>query len=129
VLAIAIAEARPGVRWSQIAGKMQRHAEAAGFSVVRDFVGHGIGTKMHEDPKVPNFVSDELLADDIMLAEGMILAVEPMINTGRSGVRVLGNGWTVVTSDGACSAHFEHTIAVVAGGCEVLTRREGVATD
>jgi methionyl aminopeptidase len=84
---------------------------------------------MHEDPKVPNFVSDELLADDIMLAEGMILAVEPMINTGRSGVRVLGNGWTVVTSDGACSAHFEHTIAVVAGGCEVLTRREGVATD
>jgi methionyl aminopeptidase len=128
-LDIAIAEARPGVRWSQVAGKMQRYAEAAGFSVVRDFVGHGIGTKMHEEPKVPNFVSDDLLADDIMLAEGMILAVEPMINAGRCGVRLLGNGWTVVTSDGACSAHFEHTIAIVAGGCDVLTSRDAAPTD
>jgi len=128
-LDVAIAEARPGVRWSQIAGKMQRYAEAAGFSVVRDFVGHGIGTKMHEEPKVPNFVSDDLLADDIMLAEGMILAVEPMINAGRCGVRLLGNGWTVVTSDGACSAHFEHTIAIVAGGCDVLTSRDAAPTD
>jgi len=123
-LGVAIAEARPGARWSQIAGKMQRFAEAAGFSVVRDFVGHGIGTKMHEDPKVPNFVSDDLLADDIVLARGMVLAVEPMINAGGSGVRVLPNGWTVVTRDRACSAHFEHTIAVVDGGCEVLTRNE-----
>jgi methionyl aminopeptidase len=123
VLEIALTGIRPGVRWSQIAGQMQRHAEAAGFSVVRDFVGHGIGTKMHEDPKVPNFVSDELLADDIVLAEGMVLAVEPMINAGTSAVRTLGNGWTVVTRDGGYSAHFEHTVAVVKGGCDVLTRR------
>jgi methionyl aminopeptidase len=121
VLGIAIATVRPGLRWSQVAAKMQRHAESAGFSVVRDFVGHGIGTKMHEDPKVPNFVSDELLADDIFLAEGMVLAVEPMINAGTSAVRTLGNGWTVVTRDGRCSAHFEHTLAIVKGGCEVLT--------
>lgn len=122
VLDVAIAGARPGVRWSEIAGRMQRHAESAGFSVVRDFVGHGIGMKMHEDPKVPNFVSDELLADDILLAEGMVLAVEPMINAGGYAVRTLKNGWTVVTKDGRTSAHFEHTIVVVKGGCEVLTR-------
>jgi len=124
VLAIAIDRVRPGLRWSEVADRMQRHAESAGFAVVRDFVGHGIGTKMHEDPKVPNFVSDELLADDIVLAEGMVLAVEPMINAGCYGVRTLRNGWTVVTKDGRASAHFEHTIAVVKGGCEVLTRTE-----
>jgi len=124
MLDVAIAEARPGVRWSQIAGKMQRYVEAAGFSVVRDFVGHGIGTKMHEDPKVPNFVSEELLADDIYLTEGMVLAVEAMVNAGSYHVRTLANGWTVVTKDGKCSAHFEHTIAIVRGGCEVLTRKE-----
>jgi methionyl aminopeptidase len=122
VLEIAIARMRPGGRWSDVARQMQRHAESAGFSVVRDFVGHGIGTKMHEDPKVPNFVSHELLADDIYLAEGMILAVEPMINAGGYAVRTLGNGWTVVTRDGKYSAHFEHTIAVLKGGCEVLTK-------
>ena len=124
VLEIAIRNSRPGVRWSEVAGLMQWHAESAGFSVVRDFVGHGIGTKMHEDPKVPNFVSEELLADDIWLAEGMVLAVEPMINAGTYAVRTLGNGWTVVTRDGKYSAHFEHTIAVVKGGCEVLTKKQ-----
>ena len=124
MLDVAIAEARPGVRWSQVARKMQQYVEDAGFSVVRDFVGHGIGTKMHEDPKVPNFVSAELLADDIFLAEGMVLAVEPMVNAGSHHVRLLANGWTVVTKDGRCSAHFEHTIAMVRGGCEVLTARE-----
>jgi len=129
VLGIAIAGARPGVKWSRIAGKMQRQAESAGFSVVRDFVGHGIGTKMHEDPKVPNFVSEELLADDILLVEGMVLAVEPMINAGTSAVRTLSNGWTVVTKDGRYSAHFEHTIAIVKDGCEVLTRNEDMGTD
>jgi methionyl aminopeptidase len=123
VLDIAVARTKPGVRWSLIASMMQRHAESAGFSVVRDFVGHGIGTKMHEDPKVPNFVSDELLAEDIVLTEGMVLAVEPMINAGGSAVRTLANGWTVVTRDGRSSAHFEHTIAVVRGGCEILTTR------
>lgn len=123
-LDVAIAEVRPGRRWSQVARKMQRYVESAGFSVVRDFVGHGIGTKMHEDPKVPNFVSEELLADDIFLAEGMVIAVEPMVNAGSYRVRTLGNGWTVATKDGKCSAHFEHTIAVVKGGCEVLTRNK-----
>ncbi len=121
VLDIAIAQAKPGVKWSQIAAKMQDYAESAGFSVVKDFVGHGIGKKMHEEPRVPNFVSDELLRCDIILAEGMVLAVEPMINAGTSDVRTLKDGWVVVTKDGKCSAHFEHTIAIVKNGCEVLT--------
>jgi len=121
VLQIAMAKAGPAVKWSQIAGQMQQYAEQSGFSIVKDFVGHGIGRKMHEEPKVPNFVSDELLADDIVLTEGMVLAVEPMINAGTSRVRTLKNGWTVVTKDGKCSAHFEHTIAIVKNGCEVLT--------
>ena len=100
---------------------MQQKAESAGFSVVRDFVGHGIGTNMHEDPKVPNFVNRELLANDIFLTEGMVLAVEPMVNEGSHAVRTLRNGWTVVTKDKKYSAHFEHTIAIVKNGCEVLT--------
>ena len=89
--------------------------------MVKDFVGHGIGRKMHEEPKVPNFVSDELLADDIILAEGMVLAIEPMVNAGTDRTRVLKDGWTVVTKDKKNSAHFEHTIAIVEKGCEVLT--------
>lgn len=121
VLDIAIARAAPSVKWSTIARLMQRHAEAAGFSVVTEFVGHGIGTGMHEEPKVPNFVSDELLADDIILDKGMVLAVEPMINSGTPATRILKDGWTVVTKDQKCSAHFEHTIAIVSNGCEVLT--------
>ena len=121
VLEIAVARAGPAVKWSQIAAQMQQYAESAGFSIVKDFVGHGIGKQMHEEPKVPNFVSDELLADDIVLTKGMVLAVEPMINAGTASVRTLKNGWTVVTKDGKCSAHFEHTIAIVENGCEVLT--------
>jgi methionyl aminopeptidase len=123
VLDIAIARSAPAVKWSRIAAEMQDYAESAGFSVVKDFVGHGIGRKMHEEPRVPNFVSDDLLADDIVLVEGMILAVEPMINAGTSDVRTLKNGWTVVTKDGKCSAHFEHTIAIVENGSEVLTKK------
>jgi len=121
VLDIAIARAKPGVKWSRIAAEMQGYAESAGFSVVKDFVGHGIGKKMHEEPRVPNFVSDELLRCDIILTEGMVLAVEPMINAGTSDVRTLKDGWVVVTKDGKYSAHFEHTIAIVKNGCEVLT--------
>ncbi len=121
VLEMAITKAAPGVCWSSIAGEMQRLAESAGFSVVREFVGHGIGTEMHEEPRVPNFVNEELLADDIVLAEGMVMAVEPMINSGTKDVRILKDGWTVVTKDGKCSAHFEHTIAITSDGCEVLT--------
>lgn len=121
VLDMAIEKSTPAVRWSQVAAEMQRCAESAGFSVVKDFVGHGIGRQMHEEPRVPNFVSNELLANDIVLAEGMVLAVEPMINAGSSAVRTLKNGWTVVTRDGKSSAHFEHTIVILENGCEVLT--------
>jgi len=123
VLDIAVATAAPEVKWSQVAAKMQDYAESAGFSVVRDFVGHGIGREMHEEPRLPNFVSNDLLANDIILSEGMVLAVEPMINSGTSAVRTLRNGWTVVTKDSRCSAHFEHTIVIVKDGCEVLTGR------
>jgi len=121
LLDIAVERMAPGVKWSTIAGQMEETAKEAGFSVVKDYVGHGIGTEMHEDPKVPNFVNKELLRNDIMLKEGMILAVEPMVNMGKSGVRTLSDGWTVITRDKKCSAHFEHTIAVVNGGSEVLT--------
>ena len=123
ILGIAIEKSAPGVKWSSIAAVMQEKVESEGFAVVRDFVGHGIGTNMHEDPKVPNFVSRELLANDINLTEGMILAVEPMVNAGSKAVKTLKNGWTVVTKDGKCSAHFEHTIAIVENGCEVLTMK------
>lgn len=121
LLDIAIENMAPGVKWSTIAGMMEETARNADFSIVKDYVGHGIGTDMHEDPKVPNFVSRELLRDDILLKEGMVLAVEPMVNMGRPGVRTLSDGWTVVTRDKKCSAHFEHTIAVVRDGCEVMT--------
>ena len=120
-LEIAIRESAPGVKWSSVASKMQAYVETAGFSVVEDYVGHGIGRAMHEEPRVPNFVSDELLADEIVLAEGMVLAVEPMVNAGGCGTKVLADGWTVVTEDGKSSAHFEHTIAIVKDGCEVMT--------
>lgn len=121
VLEIAIEYMEPGIKWSDVARRMQKYAEGAGFSVVRDFVGHGIGRQMHEEPKVPNFVSKELLRDDILLTEGMVLAVEPMINAGSKDVKTLKNGWTVVTKDGKNSAHFEHTIVITKDGCEVMT--------
>jgi methionyl aminopeptidase len=120
-LDIAIAGARPNVKWSAIAGRMQRFVESAGFSVVRELVGHGIGRQMHEEPQVPNYVSRELLENDFTLAEGFVFAVEPMINVGTSAIRTLRDGWTIVTRDGKCSAHFEHTIVITKGGCEVLT--------
>jgi methionyl aminopeptidase len=124
VFEIATAEAKPGILWSQVAEKMQKLAEEAGFGVVRDFVGHGIGTDMHEDPKVPNYVSRELLAHDIRLAEGLVLAIEPMINAGSENVKTQSNGWTVVTADKKNSAHYEHTVAITEDGCEILTSRE-----
>jgi len=123
MLDVAIGNSKAGDKWSRIAGLMQETAKSAGFSVVTEFVGHGIGTQMHEDPKVPNFVSRELLNDDILLREGMILAVEPMVNMGTSRVITLKDGWTVATKDGKPSAHFEHTIAITKNGCEVLTTR------
>jgi methionyl aminopeptidase len=121
VLQIAIERSRPGGLWSAVAREMQDCAESEGFSVVREFVGHGIGKDMHEDPKVPNLVSPELANRDILLEEGLVIAVEPMINMGCPEVRVLKDGWTVVTRDGQPSAHFEHTLAITGAGVKVLT--------
>ncbi len=120
-LAIARERIRPGARWSAIAREMQQCVEAEGFSVVRSFVGHGIGSEMHEPPKVPNFVSRELVANDITLVEGLVLAVEPMVNMGSASVEVARDGWTVVTRDRLPSAHVEDTIAVGPDGAVVLT--------
>lgn len=121
LLDIAVDMMSPGVYWSKIAARMEAAAKNAGFSVVTEYVGHGIGREMHEDPKVPNFVSRELKRNDILLREGMVLAVEPMVNAGTARSRVLKDGWTVITADKKPSAHFEHTIVVVKDGCEVLT--------
>ena len=120
-LEIAVEQVCPGQKWSNIARAMQDYVRGNGFSVVEEFVGHGIGREMHEDPKVPNFVSSELTARDIHLKVGMVLAVEPMVNIGSKGVRVLNDGWTIVTADGKPSAHWEHTLAVVENGVRVLT--------
>jgi len=124
-LAIAVETIRPGVLWSAVAGRMERYVREQGFSVVTEFVGHSIGAEMHEELKLPNFVSPELLRRDILLEPGMTLAVEPMVNMGTHRVDVLEDGWTVVTADRKPSAHFEHTVAVVDDGCEILTRLSG----
>ena len=115
-----IAQARPGNRLSDIGGAVQDHAEAAGFSVVREFVGHGIGQALHEEPQVPNYRIEG--APGRRLTEGLVLAIEPMVNAGGPEVRILEDGWTAVTRDGSLSAHFEHTLAVTADGPVVLTR-------
>jgi methionyl aminopeptidase len=107
--------------WSETALKMQKLVENAGFHVVRDYVGHGIGKRMHEEPKVPNYSSRELKKDDIRLKKGLVLAVEPMVNSGTDKTRTLKDRWTVVTKDGSYSAHFEHTLAFGPEGVEVLT--------
>jgi methionyl aminopeptidase len=119
-LDLAVKEIRPGRKWTDVSRLMQQHVERAGFSVVREFVGHGIGRNMHEDPKVPNFVERGSRSFD--LVPGLVLAVEPMVNAGRPEV-VYGDrtGWTVVTQDRSWAAHFEHTIAVTDSGGDVLT--------
>jgi methionyl aminopeptidase len=119
-LETAIREIRPNRKWSDVARQMQKHVEQAGFSVVREFVGHGIGRTLHEDPKVPNFVDRGSRSFDLVL--GLVLAVEPMVNMGKPDV-VYGDstGWTVVTRDRTWAAHYEHTIAVTDSGCDVLT--------
>jgi methionyl aminopeptidase len=123
-LARAVACARPGGRISDIGHAVQAHVEAHGFSVVREFVGHGIGQRMHEEPQVPNYGEP---GRGPRLAEGMVLAIEPMVNAGKPAVKVLADGWTAVTRDGSLSAHFEHTVAITAAGPEVLTPRPGRA--
>ncbi len=121
-LQIAIDESRDGVRWSTVARQIQAFVEGEGFSVVRDFVGHGIGQEMHEEPKVPNYCDREQLKHDIELRPGLTIAVEPMVNAGTPKVSYADpTGWTVVTQDGKLSAHFEHTIAVTKGRADVLT--------
>lgn len=118
-LAIAIREMRPQVRWSQVAAKMERHIRAQGFGIVREFVGHGIGREMHEEPKVPNYVDRDA---DFWLVPGMVLAVEPMVTAGNPSVDFRDRDrWTIVTRDGSCAAHYEHTIAITEDGCTVLT--------
>jgi methionyl aminopeptidase len=117
----AIEQARPGRRLSDISHAVQHHVEAHGFSIVREFVGHGIGQRMHEEPQVPNYGEP---GHGPRLAEGMVLAIEPMVNAGRAAVKVLADGWTAVTKDKSLSAHFEHTVAVTAGEPWILTARE-----
>jgi methionyl aminopeptidase len=114
----AIQVVRPGATLGDIGFAVQKVVEAAGFSVVRDFVGHGIGVHMHEDPQVPNF---GVAGQGMKLRAGMVLAIEPMVNAGKADVVVLGDGWTAVTADGSMSAHFEHSVAVTATGARVLT--------
>ena len=114
-----IAQAVAGNRLYDISHAVQTHVEAAGFSVVRDFVGHGIGRQLHEDPQIPNYGSPH---QGPLLEEGMAIAIEPMVNQGTWQVKVQGDGWTVVTADGKRSAHFENTIVITKNGPEILTR-------
>ena len=124
VLKIAIEELTKRRWWSEIASRMQRYAEDAGYSVVEQYVGHGIGRIMHENPQVPNFVVrsvKELRKVDFRLEPGLVLAVEPMLNMGKADTRVLNDQWTVVTKDGLPSVHVEHTLALTANGVIIVT--------
>jgi len=113
-----IAECRPGRRLGDLSHAVQQHVEAHGFSVVRAFVGHGIGTALHEDPQVPNFGEP---GRGPTLKPGMVLAIEPMVTMGSHEVRILSDRWTAVTEDGSLAAHFEHTVAITEAGPEILT--------
>jgi methionyl aminopeptidase len=119
-LSLGIAEAKPGKRLYDISSAIQRHVETNGFSVVREFVGHGIGRSLHEDPQVPNFGER---GRGPRIQSGMVLAIEPMVNAGGSKTLIQEDLWTAVTADGSLSAHFEHTIAVLDDGPKVLTIR------
>ena len=117
-----IKAARPGNRVGDIGAAVQRYAEMRGYSVVRQFVGHGVGTDLHEDPSVPNF---GIPGRGPKLLPGMTIAIEPMVNAGTHEVRILGDGWTTVTKDGRLSAHFEHTVAITPDGPVILTDPDG----
>ncbi len=114
----AIAKVRSGIKLGEISHAVQTTAEKAGFSVVRDMVGHGIGRAMHEDPQIPNYGHPDV---GPVLEKGMVLAIEPMVNIGDYKVTQKADGWTIVTADGSPSAHFEHSVAVTNDGCEILT--------
>jgi methionyl aminopeptidase len=118
-LYLGIAQAKPGNRVLDISIAVQQYVEQHGFSVVREFVGHGVGRSMHEEPQVPNF--DEGKKSSPKLKPGMTIAIEPMVNAGRPDVKILKDGWTVVTVDGSLSAHFEHTVLITDGEPEILT--------
>ncbi|MDK2848121.1 MAG: methionyl aminopeptidase [Desulfuromonadales bacterium] len=117
-LELGIEKAWPGNRLFDISHAVQSHVEGLGFSVVKEFVGHGIGRGLHEDPQVPNFGPP---GQGPLLCSGMVLAIEPMVNVGKGGVKVLDDGWTAVTLDGKPSAHFEHTVAITEDGPQILT--------
>jgi methionyl aminopeptidase len=114
-------------KWSQIAARMEKLVHDAGYSVVEQFVGHGIGRAMHEEPQVPNFRARNWAKHDFWLDAGLVLAVEPMVNMGTKDVKLLDDHWTVVTADSKPSAHVEHTLALTPSGCEVLTDRSAFA--
>jgi methionyl aminopeptidase len=114
-----IDRARPGNRVSDISHAIQRHVEAHGFSVVRAFVGHGIGRSLHEEPQIPNYGSP---GSGPRLKEGMTMAIEPMVNAGGYDISILDDGWTAITADGSLSAHCEHTIAITRNGARILTK-------
>ena len=116
-----IAAVKPGNTLGDVGAAVQSVVEREGFSVVRDFVGHGIGVNMHEDPQVPNFGK---AGQGLKLKPGMVIAIEPMVNAGRPDVMVMEDGWTAVAKDGSMSAHFEHTVAVTADGPRILTKAE-----
>ena len=118
-LEAAIEQCRPGRRLGDVGHAVETTAEAAGFSVVREYVGHGVGRAFHEDPQIPNYGPPGRRE---VLAPGMTLAIEPMINMGAPQTKLLDDGWTVITADGSLSAHFEHTVAITADGHEVLTK-------
>ena len=113
-----IKQAKPGNRVGDIGSAVQRYVESRGYSVVREYVGHGVGARLHEDPSVPNFGTP---GRGVRLLPGMTLAIEPMINEGTHKVRTLADGWTVLTQDGKLSAHFEHSVAITPDGPVILT--------
>lgn len=115
-----IEKAVPGGRLSDISNAIQTHVESAGYSIVRVFVGHGIGSKLHEEPQIPNYGSPGI---GIRLSAGMTLAIEPMVNEKGPDVKILDDGWTAITKDGGLSAHFEHTIAITENGPDILSQR------
>jgi methionyl aminopeptidase len=121
MLNIAIEELGKAKTWSAVAKKMQALAHKNGFSVIEDLVGHGIGRELHENPQVPNYISQQVMQADFDLVPGLVLAVEPMVNVGTKKIRTLRDHWTIITSDRKSSAHFEHTLALTSSGVRVLT--------
>lgn len=121
VLQMAIDEMANQERWSQVAERMERYVRDAGFSSVENYVGHGIGKALHEEPQIPNFVNASLRRNDVLLEPGLVVAVEPMVNMGSKETSPCSDGWTVVTKDGKPSAHCEHTVAITPEGIRILT--------